>query len=49
MMRWFKGSERFDKLVQENFTEHFKHLDKDEFKEWETDHFGRLALIILCD
>ena len=49
MKRWFKGNEEFDKLVQKNFTEDFQRLDRGEYKEWEQDHYGRLALIILCD
>ena len=49
MKRWFKGNEDFDKMVFKNFREDFKRLDKGEYKEWEQDHYGRLALIILCD
>ena len=49
MKRWFKGNEEFDKLVIKNFQEDFKRMDKGEYKEWEQDHYGRLALIILCD
>ena len=49
MKRWFKSSDEFDILVQQNFTDDFKRLEKGEYKEWEQDHHGRLALIILCD
>lgn len=49
MKRWFKGTEEFDQLVQKNFTDDFKRLERGEYKEWEQDHYGKLALIILCD
>ena len=49
MVRWFKGNQQFDALVRSNFLDDFKKLDKGQFKEWEKDHYGRLALIILCD
>ena len=49
MVRWFKGNQQFDALVRSNFLDDFKKLDKGQFKEWEKDHYGKLALIILCD
>ena len=49
MVRWFKGNAQFDALVRKNFKEDFGRLDKGKYKEWEKDHDGKLALILLCD
>lgn len=49
MVRWFKGNAQFDALVRKNFREDFGRLDKGKYKEWEKDHDGKLALILLCD
>lgn len=49
MLRWFKQNEEFDNKVREEFAEDFQRLQAGQYKDWEYNHDGRLALIILCD
>jgi uncharacterized protein (DUF924 family) len=49
MLRWFKQTEEFDNHVKENFALDFERMKTNSYKEWESNHDGRLALILLCD
>ena len=49
MTRWFKQGDEFDEIVKKKFAQDFQNLKQNEYKEWESNHEGRLALIILCD
>ena len=49
MLRWFKPNDEFRMIVKVKFDEDFKNLQSGLYKEWETSHDGRLALIILAD
>jgi len=47
--KWFIVSEKFDTEVRKNFETDLKKAQNGEYKNWEDDPRGRLALIILFD
>ena len=49
MVRWFMPNDEFREIVKSKFEEDFKRLQSGLYKEWESSHDGRLALIILAD
>jgi uncharacterized protein (DUF924 family) len=49
MLRWFKQNAEFDNEVKVRFADDFGRLQAGMYKEWEFNHDGRLALIIICD
>ncbi len=49
MRRWFTPDNDFREVVKYRFEEDFHRLQQGLYKEWEYNHDGRLALIILCD
>lgn len=49
LLRWFKPNKEFDQAVRQRFTEDFENIEKNLYLEWEKNHEGKLALIILCD
>jgi len=46
---WFGNDEGIDKEIKEKFLEDVNHAIAGDYKDWEDDPRGRLALIILLD
>lgn len=43
------ADENEDKVISENFMSWYDKVEKGELEHWKNDHYGRLALIIICD
>mmetsp|Transcript_19403 Transcript_19403/g.33006 ORF Transcript_19403/g.33006 Transcript_19403/m.33006 type:complete len:131 (+) Transcript_19403:164-556(+) len=47
--KWFKSDPEFDKVLIDNFKADIESVPSGALDSWKEDHYGRLALILLCD
>lgn len=49
MKRWFRGGQQTDKEISILFKQDLVDIGYGKLSHWQNDHYGKLAIIILCD